>query len=225
MMIHKRIREMTVGVRKFIFMKGGVGVLISLTYILQAIFLGKIITQLYNNKSIADMKYNLSILILMLVTRIVLVWINQVYGKWIVSRVKNRLRKRSYQKLMELGPGYMTNSRTGEIESTIIAGIDYLEGYLTLYIPQLKVCIVASGAIVIYVFTIHPVLGALALVTLVIALYSPMFFIAVLSKFTEEHWQAYMDLNAEFVDTTQGIITLKAFNASVRIGNMLKKDA
>ena len=31
-----------------------------------------------------------------------------------------------------------------------------------------------------------------------------------------------MDLNAEFVDAVQGMITLKAFNASQRIGKFLK---
>ena len=113
-MIHKRIWEMTQGVRKFIFLKSGVGILISISYIVQAVFLGKIIMQVYGHENVENLYFNLIILITMLMARIFLIWFNQVYGKWIVSRVKNTLRKRAYRKLMDLGPGYMVRNRTGE---------------------------------------------------------------------------------------------------------------
>jgi len=222
MMIHKRIWEMTQGVRKFIFLKSGVGILISISYIVQAVFLGKIIMQVYGHENVENLYFNLIILITMLMARIFLIWFNQVYGKWIVSRVKNTLRKRAYRKLMDLGPGYMVRNRTGELESTIVAGIDYLEGYLSLYIPQILVCLIGSGLMILYVFTVHGVLGLLILGTFLTALYSPVLFLSILNKSAQEHWASYMDLNAEFVDTLQGMITLKAFNASTRIGGKLK---
>lgn len=138
-MIHKRIVEMTQGVRKYIFLKGAIGIIISISYIIQAIFLGKVIAQMYQGSALLAMKNNLIVLASMLLLRIILVWFNQLYGKWIVAKVKNYLRMRAYKKLMKLGPGYMIHNRTGEIESTIVAGVDYLEGYLTLYIPQILV--------------------------------------------------------------------------------------
>ena len=91
MMIHKRIWEMTQGVRKFIFLKSGVGILISISYIVQVVFLGKIIMQVYGHENVENLYFNLIILITMLMARIFLIWFNQVYGKWIVSRVKNTL--------------------------------------------------------------------------------------------------------------------------------------
>lgn len=45
----------------------------------------------------------------------------------------------------------------------------------------------------------------------------------MISNFTQDHWQSYTELNAQFVDCAQGMVTLKAFNAEVRVGNYLKK--
>ena len=81
---------------------------------------------------------------------------------------------------MKLGPGYMIHNRTGEIESTIVAGVDYLEGYLTLYIPQILVCIMGSGAMVIYIFSIKFVLGMISLISVLASLFAPMLFVSVL---------------------------------------------
>lgn len=223
MLIHKRIRELIRGVEPYILSKGLIGILISLTYILQAIVLGRMVGQLYRGEGFARMKTNLWSLVFLLLARIFLVWANKVYGKWIVGRVKNTLRKKAYDKLLRLGPGYMTDRRTGALESTIVAGIDYLEGYLTLYIPQILVSLFGSGAMIAYVFWMDRVLGLLMLVTAAAALCVPALFINILSKFTEDHWQSYLELNAEFVDSAQGMVTLKAFNAGERQGRKLKE--
>ncbi|MDO5717293.1 MAG: ABC transporter transmembrane domain-containing protein, partial [Tissierellia bacterium] len=184
MMIHKRIGDLIPGVQGKIFVKGLLGILVSGTYIVQAIFLGKIIGALYSGTNLKKMGYDLLIIISMLLTRIFLVWCSNVYGKRIVGKVKNQLRKRAYKKLLDLGPGYMTVNRTGVLESTIVAGIDYLEGYLTLYIPQIMVCIFGSGAMLLYIFHVHYILGIIALVAFLVALFSPVFFVSVISKFT-----------------------------------------
>lgn len=222
MLIHKRILELIRGVEIFLFSKSLLGLIILGTYIGQAVFLGRFVAQLYAAAPFSEMRVNLLIIALFLAGRVFLVWANQIYGKWIVGHVKNRLRGRAYQKLCELGPAYLTHSRTGELESTIVAGVDYLEGYLTLYIPQILVCLLGSGAMITYIFTLHPVLGVICLISALVALFCPVFFISVISRFTEDHWSAYQDLNAEFVDDVQGIMTLKAMNASGRIGRQLK---
>lgn len=223
MLIHKRIMELISGVLRYMLLKSGLSLLVSATYIVQAVFLGRLITQLFYKADSAGIRLNLIIISVMLVLRIGLIWLNQVYGKWIVGRVKNRLRERCYEKLTKLGPAFLTRGRTGRIESAIVAGVDYLEGYLTLYIPQILVCVIGSGAMTIYIFTIHPLLGGIVLVTALAALFAPVLFLNVISRFTEDHWDAYQDLNAEFVDTVQGMMTLKALNASGRVGRAIKQ--
>ena len=222
MFIHKRIKELIYGIKRYIALKSLVGILICLTYIMQAVFLGKLIGQLYQRKGLEQILKNVLILLVIVLVRLIFIWFNNVCGKWMVGRVKDTLRKRAYKKLLKLGVGFMSDKRTGNMESVIVAGVDYLEGYLTLYIPQIIVCIIISGGISLYIGFHNIVLGILVFFTVIVALYAPMFFVNVLSKFTQEHWQAYTDLNAEFVDSIQGMFTLKAFNAAGRIGEKLK---
>jgi ABC transporter, ATP-binding/permease protein len=222
MFIHKRIKELIYGIKRYIALKSLVGILICLTYIMQAVFLGKLIGQLYQRKGLEQILKNVLILLVIVLVRLIFIWFNNVCGKWMVGRVKDTLRKRAYKKLLKLGVGFMSDKRTGNMESVIVAGVDYLEGYLTLYIPQIIVCIIISGGISLYIGFHNIVLGILVFFTVIVALYAPMFFANVLSKFTQEHWQAYTDLNAEFVDSIQGMFTLKAFNAAGRIGEKLK---
>lgn len=222
MFIHKRIKELIYGIKRYIALKSLVGILICLTYIMQAVFLGKLVGQLYQRKGFEQILENVLILLVIVLIRLIFIWFNNVCGKWMVGRVKDTLRKRAYKKLLKLGVGFMSDKRTGNMESVIVAGVDYLEGYLTLYIPQIIVCIIISGGISLYIGFHNIVLGILVFFTVIVALYAPMFFVNVLSKFTQEHWQAYTDLNAEFVDSIQGMFTLKAFNATSRIGEKLK---
>ena len=223
MLIHKRIGELIYGVKRYIFSKGIIGIFISAVSILQAIVLGRIVGGVYSGGTTMAIGTDALLLAALLLFRILLLWFNQVYGKWIIGRVKNKLRERAFAKLLRLGPGYLTQSRTGTLESTIVAGVDYLEGYVSLYLPQILVCIIGSGAMIIYIFTITIILGIMVLTTALIALFVPIFFVDWISKFTEDHWKSYTDLNAEFVDCAQGMVTLKAFNAAERIGNYLKK--
>ena len=226
MLIHKRIWELVYGVKRYIFSKGLIGIFISVISIIQAILLGRIVGGVYSGEitdSVTSVTGDAVLLAVLLLLRILLLWFNQVYGKWIIGRVKNRLRERAFIKLLKLGPGYLTQSRTGILESTIVAGVDYLEGYVSLYLPQILVCIIGSGTMIIYIFSIKIILGMMVLATTVTALFVPVFFVEWISNFTQDHWQSYTELNAQFVDCAQGMVTLKAFNAEVRVGNYLKK--
>ena len=159
MLIHKRIGELIYGVKRYIFSKGIIGIFISAVSILQAIVLGRIVGGVYSGGTTMAIGTDALLLAALLLFRILLLWFNQVYGKWIIGRVKNKLRERAFAKLLRLGPGYLTQSRTGTLESTIVAGVDYLEGYVSLYLPQILVCIIGSGAMIIYIFTIKIILG------------------------------------------------------------------
>ncbi|NVP24362.1 ABC transporter ATP-binding protein [Treponema phagedenis] len=222
MLIHRRIIELMSGVTRYVLSKSFIGLIINFTFILQALALGQIVKALYVHAEFSQIQRYIIYLVIIVIVRFLLVRANQIYGKWIVGKVKGALRKRAYEKLLRLGPGYLTETRTGKLESTIVAGIEYLEGYLTLYIPQIIICIIGSSVMVTYIFTVDWTLGLLVLVSILITMFAPILFLKVLSKFTEEHWSAYLHLNAEFVDCVQGIMTLKAMNAAKRIGNKLK---
>ena len=177
---------------------------------------------LYESAGMDALKWHVFWIAFLILVRLFLITGLNVYGKWIIGQIKNRLRKRTFIQLMKLGPAYLLDERSGEIQSKAMAGIDYLEGYLSLYIPQILTVFIVLSGISIYVFSIHFALGILILATAVAALFMPYLFLYKITSFSEEHWAAYTTLSAEFVETVQGMMTLKAFNASKRVGTGLK---
>ena len=223
MMLNRRVIELTKGIKCSILLKALLGVAVSGTYVAQAVLLGKIVGQLYSKEELSVVIQSILYVSAIIASRLILIYYNSVYGKKIIGKVKNILRRRIYDKLLKLGPAFLDDERTGKLGSTMVSGVDYLEGYLTLYIPQILVCVIACGAMLIYVFSLHYVLGIISTAALIAVLISPVAFGKILSESSNAHWAAYRNLTAEILDGIQGITTAKTYNAQERLGKLLKE--
>ena len=223
MMLNRRVIELTKGIKCSILFKALLGVAVSGTYVAQAVLLGKIVGQLYSKEELSVVIQSILYISAIIASRLILIYYNSVYGKKIIGKVKNILRRRIYDKLLKLGPAFLDDERTGKLGSTMVSGVDYLEGYLTLYIPQILVCVIACGAMLIYVFSLHYVLGIISTAALIAVLISPVAFGKILSESSNAHWAAYRNLTAEILDGIQGITTAKTYNAQERLGKLLKE--
>ena len=223
MMLNRRVIELTKSIKCSILLKALLGVAVSGTYVAQAVLLGKIVGQLYSKEELSVVIQSILYISAIIASRLILIYYNSVYGKKIIGKVKNILRRRIYDKLLKLGPAFLDDERTGKLGSTMVSGVDYLEGYLTLYIPQILVCVIACGAMLIYVFSLHYVLGIISTAALIAVLISPVAFGKILSESSNAHWTAYRNLTAEILDGIQGITTAKAYNAQERLGKLLKE--
>ncbi|EMB33811.1 ABC transporter ATP-binding protein/permease [Treponema denticola] len=223
MMLNRRVIELTKGIKCSILFKALLGVAVSGTYVAQAVLLGKIVGQLYSKEELSVVIQSILYISTIIASRLILIYYNSVYGKKIIGKVKNILRRRIYDKLLKLGPAFLDDERTGKLGSTMVSGVDYLEGYLTLYIPQILVCVIACGAMLIYVFSLHYVLGIISTAALIAVLISPVAFGKILSESSNAHWAAYRNLTAEILDGIQGITTAKTYNAQERLGKLLKE--
>ncbi|UTY33969.1 ABC transporter ATP-binding protein [Treponema putidum] len=223
MMLNRRVIELTKGIKCSILFKALLGVAVSGTYVAQAVLLGKIVGQLYSKEELSVVIQSILYVSAIIASRLILIYYNSVYGKKIIGKVKNILRRRIYDRLLKLGPAFLDDERTGKLGSTMVSGVDYLEGYLTLYIPQILVCVIACGAMLIYVFSLHYVLGIISAAALIAVLISPVAFGKILSESSNAHWAAYRNLTAEILDGIQGITTAKTYNAQERLGKLLKE--
>ena len=223
MMLNRRVIELTKGIKCSILLKALLGVAVSGTYVAQAVLLGKIVGQLYSKEELSAVIQTILYVSAVIASRLILIYYNSVYGKKIIGKVKNILRRRIYDKLLKLGPAFLDDERTGKLGSTMVSGVDYLEGYLTLYIPQILVCVIACGAMLIYVFSLHYILGIISTAALIAVLISPVAFGKILSESSNAHWTAYRNLTAEILDGIQGITTAKTYNAQERLGKLLKE--
>ncbi len=151
-MLSKNIFEITKGIRFKLLNKTFADLFVSLLNVLQAYILFVIVQGLYTKISYNKMLELLMIFFISFMVKAVISTITGWYGKKIICPMKNTIRERCYNKLLLLGPGYLTGERTGKLESMIVAGVDRLESCLITYLPHIFVCIVISGGLSIFIF-------------------------------------------------------------------------
>ena len=151
-------------------------------------------------------------------------WRNMIAHRT-AARVQMHLRERLYDKVTELGPAWFGLERTGKVLVSIVEGVEQLETWFGQFLPQL--CVAALTPIVVFAFLafldlpVALVLLAFALFTLV----APAAFTRWDRSSSRRRQRAYSRFAAEFLDTLQGIATLKAFGQSGARGRRLAARA
>lgn len=208
-----------------ILLKVALGLLVMATYVGQAFAAARAMKLLFIEKSFYPVIPLLAMIAVLIVVRAFLLWLDETYGKKIASVIKNRLRERLLKKLLDLGPGYQENYRSGNLQSVLIDGVESIEPFLTGYIPQLLMGILGAGGIIAYIWTLDWVLGLIVAAGVLIAVLSPQFGSNIFGKIILEYWLSYAKLNAQYIDALQGMTTLKMFQASGLKGKELEKEA
>ena len=87
-------------------------------------------------------------------------------------RITADLRRRLVTRILRLGPGWVAEERSGELEAVLVDGVEKLDAYFRLFLSKVIVAGITAAAIVIVVIVVDPVVGlvlggfALALVLL-----------------------------------------------------------
>ena len=151
-------------------------------------------------------------------------WRNMIAHRT-AARVQMHLRERLYDKVAELGPAWFGLERTGKVLVSIVEGVEQLETWFGQFLPQL--CVAALTPVVVFAFIafldvpVALVLLAFALFTL----FAPAAFTRWDRSSSRRRQRAYAGFAAEFLDTLQGIATLKAFGQSGTRGRRLAARA
>nr|WP_256489257.1 thiol reductant ABC exporter subunit CydD [Dyella lutea] len=130
--------------------------------------------------------------------------------------VRRTLRADLLAHLQKLGPAWLQRQARGDLVTSVVGGVEAMEGYYARYLPTMGMTALLPLAILVAVF---PADWISALVMLVSAPLIP-FFMWMIGKGTEElnqkQWRVLAFLGARFLDTLQGLTTLKLFGASRR---------
>jgi ATP-binding cassette subfamily C protein CydCD len=141
------------------------------------------------------------------------------------ARVQKVLRRAIYDKLTDLGPGTIGRQRTGAVTLSLIDGVEQLETYFGQFLPQFLISLLSPVLIFAAIAFIDLPVAAVMLVFALIALFAP----AAWNKFdvarSLDRQKAYATFAAEFLDSIQGLATLKAFNQSKARGDHLEREA
>ena len=139
--------------------------------------------------------------------------------------VQLEIRKRLYDKVIELGPAHFGLERTGDIIVSAIDGVEQLETYFGQYLPQVIVAALLPLGIFGFMALLDPPVAALLVAFALITLVAPTVFHAWDSASSLARGRAYGAFAAEFLDSIQGLATLKAFGQSTARARLLAERA
>ena len=126
---------------------------------------------------------------------------------------KQRVRTLVYDKLVRMGPSYRETVATSEATQLCVEGVEQLEAYFGNYLPQLFYSLIAS---VTLFFCLAPLCSPAAVVLLCCVPLIPISLMAVMKiakRIMGDYWHSYTDLGALFLESIQGLTTLKVFGA------------
>ncbi len=199
------------------------GLLVTASYVLQSVLLARGINTVFEKGSWnTSLRYFLPV-ILCILARAFLVRYLEGYVKQVAGKIKAILRSLVIGKLMELGPGYQADKRSGRFQSLVTDGVEYIEPYLVQYIPHVFIVIFSVLPLVIYIAQESPAAGIIISCAVLLAIAMPHIMMPFYTKACIGYWKDYAVLNAHFIDIMQGMNTLKIFNAEQHKGEELRE--
>jgi thiol reductant ABC exporter CydD subunit len=188
------------------------GAVTALLIIAQAWLLADVVAGAFGGRrGIAALRLPLEALLCVVLARAAVAWGRDVLADRSSARAKSQLRAALLKHVAALGPQRTGEQRTGELAVLATRGIDALDGYFSLYLPQLFLAVIVPLA----------VLAVLAekdwISALIIAVTLPLIplFMALVGAATQDRMQLQLrtlqQLAGHFLDVVEGLPTLKVF--------------
>ncbi len=225
MFLNFRLWQLTQGVRLRIFFAVFVGVISSTVGVVRLALLGWLLALIFQGAGFDDILVPAVIIAGVMVLRGVLDHLRIMVAHETASRVQLLLRKRLFHQVVTLGPAYFSMNRTGDVLLTMVEGVEQLETYFGKYLPQLFVAIITPLVIFSLLAFWDLVLASILLGFAWLTLLTPALFHTWDSKNSLRRQKAYAKYAADFLDTIQGLATLKAFGQAAARGRLLAKRA
>ncbi|SBS33338.1 ATP-binding/permease protein CydD [Marinomonas spartinae] len=146
--------------------------------------------------------------------RAILNYGNQRFTFEAAARLRTDLRAKLFNHIHHLGPAWSREQRSGARATELVDGVEELEKYFSLYLPQKQLAIIIPVAILVFVFPFDWVSGLILAIT---APLLPIFMIIIGSqteKLNRQQWRSLTRMGAHFFDMIEGLTTLKLFNAA-----------
>jgi len=198
------------------------GLLTGLLTIGQAAGLSRVVDGIFlGGQSLPDVTGLLRILLFVIFLRALLAWGSEVSANAVAVRVKSDLRQRLFEKILSLGPAYTRSERTGELVNAAVEGVETLDAYFSQYLPQLVIAALVPLSILMVVFPRDALSGIVLLLT---APLIPVFMYLIgktAETLTKRQWDTLSRLSAHFLDSLQGLTTLKELGRSKEHANSI----
>ena len=215
----------TRGVRWRIGLAVVVGLLAALTGIARLGLLGWLLAKVLSGAGFDELWFPFIGIALIIVLRGALEYWRNMVAHHNAARVQRLLRQHLYDKVVTLGPAYFGLERTGDVLLSLIDGVEQLETYFGQYLPQFLVALLTPFLVFGVIFSLDEVVAWVLLGFSLFTLFAPALFSRWDSVNSRARQRAYANFAAEFLDSLQGLTTLKSFGQSEARARLLMDRA
>lgn len=153
------------------------------------------------------------------------VWLESWLAHDLAYRVLASLRSEVYGALTQLAPAGLVDDRSGDVVSTAMADVETLEWFYAHSIGAVVCCLIVPTAVLVFLFSLNPLLPALLIPLLLLVLIMPGM-LRKQAKVQGDRMRAQLgELNAEVIDAVQGLRELTMFGAQERTQARLRKHS
>ncbi|MEJ5203356.1 MAG: thiol reductant ABC exporter subunit CydD [Anaerolineales bacterium] len=191
------------------------GLIGGLLTILQARLLSILIGDVFlKNAKLYDLTGLFIALLVIILVRSGLVWLMDVFTGRVATDVKHRVREELIQKIWSLGPAYAWGESSAELTTTVTEGVEALDAYFRQYLPQLVFAVAIPLTILLIVFPLDWLTGIVFLATAPLIPVFMRLIGSISEALTRRQWDALRRMSVFFLDSIQGIMTLKTLRQS-----------
>lgn len=155
--------------------------------------------------------------------RAVLTYFGELASGAAARGVKLHLRDQLTRHLLLMGPAYTQGERSGELANTLSEGVEALDAYFSQYLPQLMLAGMIPIAYLAVIFPLDPLSAVVLLLTGPLIPFFMFLIGSTAQKLTRRQWTALSRMSAYFLDTLQGLVTLKALGRSREQGERIAR--
>ncbi|WP_226585631.1 thiol reductant ABC exporter subunit CydD [Halobacillus litoralis] len=222
----KHLSKFAFADRKVLMLLVLTSVLLGGTIIGQSYYFVAIVDRIFlDEQSFREIVPLLGGLIIVLAGRTLFTWLNGRTGVKLASKAKRHYRESIIQKYSANPIHASLQGQSGRKVSVLMDSVDEIDGYFSSYIPQMIQTMILPVMILVVVFTEHFYSGLIMIIT---APFIPLFMaiIGVMTKKkSEDQMEKLSAFSGKFLDTLQGLTTLKLFNRSKQQESEIEKSS
>ncbi len=225
MHIEPRLFAFTKGVRPRIAAAVGLGLVSVGLGVARLGLLGWLIGQVFAGKSPMDLALPIGLIALVMVLRGTAEHWRAVTAHETAARVQKNLRRVLYDKIASLGPATVGRQRSGALTLSMIDGVEQLETYFGQFLPQFLIAMLSPLLIFAVVAFVDLPVATVMLAFALVALFAPALWHKWDVRNSHFRQRSYASFAAEFLDSIQGLATLKAFGQGKARADKLEVEA
>ena len=225
MHIEPRLLVFTKGVRARIAATVAIGLLGVGCGIARLGLLGWLIGQIFVGRPLQELVWPILLIAAVMVLRGAAEHWRAVMAHETAARVQKVLRRTLYDKMASLGPATVGRQRSGGLTLSIIDGVEQLETYFGQFLPQFLIALLTPILIFVVISFIDLPVALVMLGFALVALFAPALWHKWDVRASIARMTAYKSFAAEFLDSIQGLATLKAFGQGKTRADKLEVEA